>query len=673
MNSKKFLSGLSAIAIVASAFSGMTITANAATLLSYANDTFNDMTQEASSSSLITNDMTWSISTGSVSVRNISSNEWASSPSYLMPMPMARSGQGNFSSFEGNFLYLVSNTGTTTPATATGTITDPVKTITDGTISFNYALPTVQTGTGRQRRNNTQTLSITDGENTLAKIAVTEYMASGSATQAYDGSSSTVVVSDASGEHKITYTTATNTDTVGWNTFSMTISENPKTIKLEVTPHGQSKQEVSYSYETNNGIKNIEWSGNTDGSNNVGNIALDNIAFLQSSVDTGYILNTTPYSTIVIDNTTTVSSDATGKYIFDLNDSGQKNIAISKNGYTSRTETIDIQKNTTGTYTLTPSDSSVTYFEDFSNVNDSFGFDQFASTSDGVLKINGKGDATTSFSTPIDVKGKLITLTTYSTVDRNAYLKLEGTGLEIYYYGTGAIRINGANKSNSGFITDGVFDIPQTIQIYIPETGNASVYGNGKKGSDVSLDGATGILTGLTYTTTYTGGIAIDDITISNIAPTEAKLTIDDNGSQTTTTYISGTNVKLPEPAGKEGYEFKGWSNGVSTVAAGSIISVDENVTYTAVYAEPVVQPTIGTVETLKDTWTAGDGVYAKLYTFNVTSGTFPVTSVSVTLNDKTITKDNLKVSGEAIFGIIVSSSNETILDNSDVPTVTVQ
>ena len=118
--------------------------------------------------------------------------------------------------------------------------------------------------------------------------------------------------------------------------------------------------------------------------------------------------------------------------------------------------------------------------------------------------------------------GKLITINAgQNAKGKNSYVKLQGSGLQLYFFSDGNIRVEGSG--NSGFIgsttTDGTL---HNIQIWIPASGKASVYGDGKKtANDVTLaDGATYSLTGIQYTSTSTGGVCIDDIAVSDVAPT---------------------------------------------------------------------------------------------------------------------------------------------------------
>jgi hypothetical protein len=111
------------------------------------------------------------------------------------------------------------------------------------------------------------------------------------------------------------------------------------------------------------------------------------------------------------------------------------------------------------------------------------------------------------------------------------------------------------------------------------------MYINGKKHSVESTNISGNTITG--YTLGGSGGtntVSLDSILISE-KPNDVDLTIVDGETTSTDTYLEGTIVTLPAPAGKTGYTFKGWKKDGDTdlLAAGTIVTATTT-TYTAVY-----------------------------------------------------------------------------------------
>lgn len=322
---------------------------------------------------------------------------------------------------------------------------------------------------------------------------------------------------------------------------------------------------------------------------------LDNVTkTVTVTSDAGYILKTTPYSIVTVDGTN-YNSGYTGAVQFPVGTTGEKVVTITKSGYSDRTESVTFADNQDGTYTLTPSETGVTYYEDFTNVNDRAGFaGEVGQVSNNTISAEaGASQTSDTWSLPnaINVSDKLITINAKVTnnANRSAYFNIKATddsNLLATYYRTGQFRVN-LSKGDSGDLIG--FDTNfNALQLTVNNDKSVNVYFNGKhiyKTTTTALD-----LAGLYLNPQSRIILSIDSIKVSNIPSTYTFTTVNGYGETTTSpaTYLAGSTVTLPAATTVEGYEFTGWLDGTNMHSAGETVTVNSDVTYTAQYEQIV-------------------------------------------------------------------------------------
>ena|GEM_PF-7066015 len=321
----------------------------------------------------------------------------------------------------------------------------------------------------------------------------------------------------------------------------------------------------------------------------------------------GYEITTTPYAAVSINGAEAVSSGADGKYQFAVGTEGTYSVEISKTGYQTISQSVSAVDDGTIDLTLTP--SAGTYFtEDFAYVDDNFGFN----AASGVTVAGGKitlvptssnsADMAATFANSVDYNGRCITLNisaTSSSTNNIMNFYLDGTPIRFFVYGPNLV-IYGTGSTS---ITIPRPNETTTIQITKgSKTQAQSLYVNGVQVSGKLYNNGSTTITGISAAMQKNSDFSftLDDIAVTNM-PSTAAITIDDDGTTSSTTYIAGTSFTLPAAAGKDGYTFEGWSDGENTYAAGTALTADATKTYTAVYTQ-IVAPSANLE---KAAWTA--------------------------------------------------------------------
>ena len=194
----------------------------------------------------------------------------------------------------------------------------------------------------------------------------------------------------------------------------------------------------------------------------------------------------------------------------------------------------------------------------------------------------------------INLSGTLTTIRVNSRTDRSCYINLGP--ISIY------LRTAGALIGGTGVLTRTADSI---IQVYLPISDNDShrpiLYVNGVK--DNSTFKRIGSKEANTLGFENVGNqprpdvyyIKVEKLANGDTPPETSDVTIADEAAENksvTTTYLNGTQITLPKATGKDGHTFKGWSDGNNTYEEGNVVTVNGNVTYTAVYEQEQVPET---------------------------------------------------------------------------------
>lgn len=324
-------------------------------------------------------------------------------------------------------------------------------------------------------------------------------------------------------------------------------------------------------------------------SSSANEMAVKNIEISKMTYVEGYVLKTTPYATVLAKDNV-FYADKNGNVDFGtISIKTDDKITISKEGYESVTFTVE---NSSDIKALDLIDNNMTYYEGFDGVTDNFGFDQSADVSNGVLHLSPVAEAggEMTFAKSIDLAGKTLTLRLYDTnasTNHYGYLDLLGTNTKLYFYGK-SVRLMGSNYT--GFVScENYVDISI---VFSAESTAATLYANGVNIGYVS--GASDVLTGLLATHGKgTVNIYIDSINISSNT-SEYSATFNDDGNMSySEKRLSGyaLSVTLPTPVGKDGYIFKGWSDGEKLYNSGEIVEINSATTFTAIYEQEATIP----------------------------------------------------------------------------------
>ena len=166
-----------------------------------------------------------------------------------------------------------------------------------------------------------------------------------------------------------------------------------------------------------------------------------------------------------------------------------------------------------------------------------------------------------------------------------------------YYSCSGALIGVGQGATNGGntVITDGIFEYGEDANLFVSNTATAQVTGGefnnpvAPKYLDPTLQYQ--VKNGSTYTyyekfddalAAAENGAVIENV-VQGLGAENFTLTIDpaNGGTKTVLSLPKDSNYTLPTVS-KSGYAFLGWSDGVNTYPAGTVITLTSNVTYTA-------------------------------------------------------------------------------------------
>jgi uncharacterized repeat protein (TIGR02543 family) len=150
----------------------------------------------------------------------------------------------------------------------------------------------------------------------------------------------------------------------------------------------------------------------------------------------------------------------------------------------------------------------------------------------------------------------------------------------------------------------------------------------------------------------YVGSVVVDTVTVN------------DDGNETSVKVADGESYTLPEAAGKDGFTFEGWTtDGEDAVAAGTVVTVNGDVTYTAKYTSNVTYKadegyTFGG-ETSPVTLADVTDKYIKI---TATKGSVTKSSTPVAVASLNITKpDGVTEDSNVKFGLIITNIEDGV------------
>lgn len=329
---------------------------------------------------------------------------------------------------------------------------------------------------------------------------------------------------------------------------------------------------------------------NLESNSSANTISVSNIVISTVTEVAGYTLTTTPYASVTVKGNTYYADSSGvvnfGETVVNNNDT----ITISKNGYQTLEYTVN-DVDTADTKPLTCI-APYEYYEDFSNVNDNFGFDNYASIVDGALCFDttqGNPESSMTFPTTFNMSGKTLYMkvksnNANSNANRAINIKLGETNINIHVYGSN-VRLT-ADGTSSGTSAANCSDYIDLAISFSSTNTAVTLYANGKSLGYRSCSNKQ--LTGLTLetiaTTGNTSGAYIDDLRIADTPTTYTATFIDGASTTNGDTYLSGYSYEVTLPAPSTTENFQGWSDGTKTYNSGETVTINNATTFTAIY-----------------------------------------------------------------------------------------